>query len=557
MRTLSSVPIPYQESPEGARHADLMADDGSNDPDFTSSVYHHTRIIGPIAPFDADFYELCIAKGLATMDDRDCAANDKLWARFYRLSSDPTLPLYKFHFINGVTSADFKSNVPPEAIAQLEFWTDNYGDVLLQNFIAKISPRLRLWSMAEIRATTKDSLLRRSTSQTCAIYAMAATCVDSWSIKKRAYLALSFHRCAMTYLQRALNPPSLDAIRTLVLLAAFPLQSDSSLLNSWALALAFEMKLNIDPEHWQIPEEEKTLRRRLFWLIIVSHRWSASKHLYPNVSNDCYDTLVPTTEETSDQTFSIEVQVSDIVASITQSFYSVRGAKMVHHNHEASMVVAKHLESQVIEVQNTLRHASSSSDMFASFSLTMLHLNLGFATLMIHRPFLDSKSLGVMDALEYHQKAAQAALGCISTLQRMPDAYFTEAWPTHSIVMLATITFTLLRESILSKDDNLRIQCREGLMNFMAVTYHQASRWSLSRFGSLFISVANALSGEEYGDWTTTPGPVAHEYEISPLMRNSENAPTDNIDFATFEWEHFGQLLGLDSSSLIGDWMQA
>lgn len=299
-----------------ARTSTTTINDAQGEQEFGRHESRQSKIVGPIPAFDHDFYQLCLSKGLATSDNRDCELKDKIWTRFYKLSKDATLPLYHFHFREEVASDESKSNAPAEALLQLETWTTAYGNILMETFKLKIAPRLYFLSSSEIQAISLQSMVGKPVALICAVYALAAQCVSSWSISKRAHLGMRFHRYAMTYLECDLYPVTTEALHILVLLSAFPIQFDTSLLSSWALALAFELRLNIDPQHWQIPDEEKDGRRRLFWIIMVNHRWSAFEHHSPGVDTDYYDTEVSMTALSSFSMLPNEIEVSELVRSI-------------------------------------------------------------------------------------------------------------------------------------------------------------------------------------------------------------------------------------------------
>lgn len=127
------------------------------------------------------------------------------------------------------------------------------------------------------------------------------------------YLGIVFHRHAMMYLQKDLSV-TLDALRMLVLLAEFPLRSGSNLLLGWATAYAFELKLNIDPKDWLISEEEKELRRRIFWTIMVMVRWSSVATGAPGIDQDYYDTEIPAPQCQMDEIKICEVEMTEIVS---------------------------------------------------------------------------------------------------------------------------------------------------------------------------------------------------------------------------------------------------
>lgn len=252
-----------------------------------------------------------VSRGFATTDDRDCQDGTNFWSRFFQLSKDPALPIYQIQFSN--TAPAEKNEIPAEATEQLETWKRTYGDELFEAYRTKIAPRYDPRPPSIVQKLTKSSFLSESPTHICAAYALATQCVESWSISKRMYLGIVFHRHAMMYLQKDLSV-TLDALRMLVLLAEFPLRSGSNLLLGWATAYAFELKLNIDPRDWLISEEEKELRRRIFWTIMVMVRWSSVATGGPGIDQDYYDTEVPAPQCQMDEIKICELEMTEIVS---------------------------------------------------------------------------------------------------------------------------------------------------------------------------------------------------------------------------------------------------
>lgn len=224
---------------------------------------------------------------------------------------------------------------------------------------------------------------------------------------------------------------------------------------------------------------------------------------------------------------------------------------MLHCNTETAATICRQLEQRILESK---QHIEDKYTLFdpaipnSSFgiSLAMLHINLELATILIHRPFSDIRKLNLIDSHEHRHKAVLAASNSVSILERMPDAYFTEAWPTHAKTMLVFVTFTLLRESLLSGEAHARGSAKDSLNRFMSIAVRHATRWHLAIMAQHIMSVAEALTGQKYGS----------DFEIPPDARPSEFRidPSDFAEAATFEWDDFSQLLGMGSSNRTSDW---
>lgn len=214
------------------------------------------------------------------------------------------------------SSLQLKTEVSIEALAQVNKWRLAYGDVLVETFKEKVIPRYGLANLKELQAMSAASIDGQSMSLVCATFALAAQAVSSWSLKKRMYLGTEFYRFATTYLDRDQFPVTLDTLRILVLLAEFPLQAGTPLLNSCALAHAFDLHLNVDPEHWNIAEDEKLSRRRLFWFVILSDRFFTIQQHSPSLEPDYYDTQVPAPRSISDQINLRELEITELVSEL-------------------------------------------------------------------------------------------------------------------------------------------------------------------------------------------------------------------------------------------------
>lgn len=207
-----------------------------------------------------------------------------------------------------------RTEVSLGAIEQVNKWKQSYGEVLLHTFKRKVLPRYGLASIKTVSNLTVERLDGQSLSLVCATFALAAQAVSTWSLKKRMYLGMEFYLFATRHLERDMSPITMDTLRILVLLSEFPLNVGSSLMNSWALAHAFDLQLNVDPEAWKISEEEKTNRRRLFWWVILSDRYSTIPQHSPCLEQDFYNTKIPEALSTSDQINLRELEITGLVS---------------------------------------------------------------------------------------------------------------------------------------------------------------------------------------------------------------------------------------------------
>lgn len=250
------------------------------------------------------------------------------------------------------------------------------------------------------------------------------------------------------------------------------------------------------------------------------------------------------------------------VAKICNSFYSVRGARLVHGNVAISSTISLQLEEMLVKVK--ARHLTKFpsfeklSDSTTGFAIAMSLLNIELGIIMIHRPFSGNSSLNLIESLEHHRKSIDAASECINIFNRMPDSYFTESWPTHSRHLLATIMITLLQESLLSPDEHLRAQAKHSLDVYMDVVNRQTQRWMMCRFCCTMMRLASALSGEnygvrQYGDLDEVP--VENVESHDSAEGGQDNSPWSSLEWerlAAYEWDDLSQMFGV--SNLSNEW---
>ncbi|KAF4958736.1 hypothetical protein FSARC_10927 [Fusarium sarcochroum] len=92
----------------------------------------------------------------------------------------------------------------------------------------------------------------------------------------------------------------------------------------FAVSVAFAMGLNRDPSSWDIPEQEKKLRRRVWWALLIHDRWSSFSCGTPPRIRSCQSnlplpnlTLLSVSEPSEQQ----KAEVYAALASLTEVLY--------------------------------------------------------------------------------------------------------------------------------------------------------------------------------------------------------------------------------------------
>ncbi|KAM4063065.1 fungal specific transcription factor [Hirsutella rhossiliensis] len=156
-------------------------------------------------------------------------------------------------------------------------------------------------------------------------------------------------RLVRSTLQDAMNRPKLSTIQAGLLLSQRP-EGDQWAPTAQLVAVGQELGLHLDCSGWKIPPWEKGLRRRLAWALYMQDKWGALVHGRPShifssnwavralSANDFPD--VEWDENNPDdrqdieqgrQLFTRAVQLSEILAEILDTFYTLESTNTISH----------------------------------------------------------------------------------------------------------------------------------------------------------------------------------------------------------------------------------
>ena len=219
------------------------------------------------------------------------------------------------------------------------------GRRLIRLFFEHVYPAFPVLS----RERTFDPL-NMSTALLAAIYGIALEfrmydeqlCVDVYSPPNPADL----FRISWRQICRDLHTPKLATLQACLLLlqrkTPNPVAADTPFtggLLGMCVKLSQTLGLHLDPSTWHIPEWEKRIRRRLWWVVYVQDVWVALSSGTPmTLHADDFDVAPLTTadylpsdeypfDERSNEHFIHLMTLSTIVAKILHSFYSVHAVR--------------------------------------------------------------------------------------------------------------------------------------------------------------------------------------------------------------------------------------
>lgn len=174
---------------------------------------------------------------------------------------------------------------------------------------------------------------------------------------------------------------------------------------------------------------------------------------------------------------------------------------------------------------------------------------------MLHRPFFKTASWNLIESLEHHQKAATSAMNCVAILNRLPPPFFKEAWHGLSKALLASISFTLLQEALLSPNERLKHEAREALKSLDVLAAQYSHCWISGRYVANVMHTARKLDGDNFGSLTDlgAHGDKATGPQNQPILASSSDIDWDQLAMA--EWDDLSQLFGMPSSNLTSNWL--
>lgn len=237
----------------------------------------------------------------------------------------------------------------------------------------------------------------------------------------------------------AMARPKLSLIQAGLLLSQRP-NGDQWVPTAQLVAVGQEVGLHLDCAHWKIPPWEKGLRKRLAWALYMQDKWGSLIHGRPShifhsnwavrglTSNDFPD--VEWDESDPDEKHDIEkgrliftrfVHLSQIIAEILETFYSLQAMHVVDHaGAQGAHLILSHAKPIQLKLKEwygslppVIRLESFSTGLQPNeerpSSIGYLHLGYFAAEITLHRRIVRSMSSNSPSVDSYIQHICRSA----------------------------------------------------------------------------------------------------------------------------------------------------
>ncbi|KAL5341889.1 fungal-specific transcription factor domain-containing protein [Aspergillus crustosus] len=236
-----------------------------------------------------------------------------------------------------------------------------------------------------------------------------------------------------------------------------------------AVALSNALGLNRDPSGWSISPAERSLRIRLWWLVVIQDRWCSLAYGTPlQVHRAQYDVPLPTMNDLCPNTASPHERAAASIFVALTTLTDVL-ARYLEHVYSVSSSFPQAPEMSEMDLEQILRAWEESlSDDVRRIILRGIHLDIPGAAnfrlaylavqLLLRRLQLNmSKStLRVEDdtASPYYMHAQRAAEEIAYLVQELTEAQFRGFWiPVHAF-SLTSATMFLLRSGLRMRSES-------------------------------------------------------------------------------------------------------
>ncbi|KAL4782177.1 fungal-specific transcription factor domain-containing protein [Aspergillus varians] len=249
-----------------------------------------------------------------------------------------------------------------------------------------------------------------------------------------------------------------------------------------AVALSNALGLNRDPSGWSISALEKSLRIRIWWLVLIHDRWCSLAYGTPlQVHRAQYDVPLPTVEDicsnpaTSCQSaaasvFVALVTLTDVLARYLEHVYSV--SREVSQSNDLSEmdleeILRKWEESLSDDVRHlVLRGIRLDIPGAANFRLAYLAVKLLLRRIQLN---MSKRSLQVDDDIvsPFYTHAQRAAEEIVYLVQELDETQFRGFWiPVHAF-SLTSATMFLLRSGLRMRNEsrNMPLKIARDMVN--------------------------------------------------------------------------------------------
>ncbi|KAE9375089.1 hypothetical protein N431DRAFT_334802 [Stipitochalara longipes BDJ] len=272
-------------------------------------------------------------------------------------------------------------------------------------------------------------------------------------------------KLAPQMMSAVLNRPKLSTVQAGLLLLQRP-DGDSWALTGQLIAVAQNLGLHLDCSDWKIPEWERSLRKRLAWGLFMQDKWGALIHGRPSLINFDNWSVKPVEArdfpessedddeeegssdiETGHLTFLNMISLTEILADILDTFFTLRATARLSNERENAMTVtlekAKPIQLRLKDWHARLPQCLAIGETRArKLSPTgSLHLSYFAAEVTLHRAIIRFDTPSLDDNLRSITRGAARMrfTSAIELVNKLEPAHLQCFWYFSSKVNLAII----------------------------------------------------------------------------------------------------------------------
>lgn len=320
---------------------------------------------------------------------------------------------------------------------------------------------------------------------------------------------------AVAALQEDFMAPSMATVYAALLdLVGRPIKSINGniLTVGRTVALAHSLGLNRDPSSWKATVNEKHLRIRVWWGVLIHDHWSSFAHgTPPHILRDRYDVPLPSQEAMpalaaeSSESFRYLCSLTVVLGDILPVVYSL--SKDYEAVWQQLTYVKRSLDDWEAAFPSSLNPTgegssvhcvSGSSSLWFSFLSVKLLLQRVLLRVMLQQhgaPYAEGKA----DQLTQLCKVRDAALEVATYVSNMHGNQFREFWLPYTAHLLVSATTILLRCTIETSDRDVSRRCiaqlvrlRDGLQEASEDYEWDLAEFCLQRCSDAITKVARA-----------------------------------------------------------------
>ncbi|KAK0125424.1 hypothetical protein ONS96_009267 [Cadophora gregata f. sp. sojae] len=395
------------------------------------------HIVGPAVSSDAHVLEQYMSPG-----SPEGRTSDNPYSVYF---SDPSKPILYKKVPRGRVGLSINDNagVKQREIFEQIFYPN--GAQIRQLYLAKIHPAFPILD-EKLLTEPSTSQSKGAAALLCDVYASSLVYWNQSPIssgRSRPDQRYAWNLAVQALADDFLGPDLSTLQAQVVELNGRPVYSiiGNTVGNGRAVALSYSLGVNRNPSQWNIPQQEKGLRIRLWWGVLIHDRWGSFAHGTPsNISSRHYDVPIPTLEmllpessvsmdhRRSSESFIALCKLTEILGQALPLVYDLEG----NSPKDTSKVIRRievDLDKWEDSLPDYLSSISSRAGVSGSSSLHICYLSLKMLICRISLHAISQQgSTEAIEAYRFRQvesrNAAQAIVDFITSLKTFHLAEF-------------------------------------------------------------------------------------------------------------------------------------